>query len=228
MNRFPPQIVNTVITGDCLEVLQGFPSGSVDFVLSDPPYLIGYCPRDGRRIINDESIAWLRPAFQEIHRVLRQDAFCVTFYGWPHADLFVSAFREAGFRPVSHLCFVKDYPSYVGYTRAEHETAYLLAKGRPPKGVWRYRLSDVRPWEYTGNKLHPTQKPVSALIPLIEAFSKPGDVVLDPFCGSGSSLVAAEMTHRNFIGVEIDPCQARRARGRLNPLEKISGAKSAK
>jgi len=44
---------------------------------------------------------------------------------------------------------------------------------------------------YFGNRIHLTQKPVSALVPLIDSFSAPGDVVLDPFCGSGSTLVAA-------------------------------------
>jgi adenine-specific DNA-methyltransferase len=47
-------------------------------------------------------------------------------------------------------------------------------------------LEDVVPWEYIGNKFHPNEKPVIALTPLIEAFSKPGDIVLDPFCGSGT------------------------------------------
>jgi DNA modification methylase len=57
---------------------------------------------------------------------------------------------------------------------------------------------------YSGNRSHPTQKPVSALMPLIESFSAPGDVVLDPFCGSGSTLAAARLLGRRFIGIELD------------------------
>ncbi|MGC9225414.1 MAG: DNA-methyltransferase [Terracidiphilus sp.] len=58
---------------------------------------------------------------------------------------------------------------------------------------------------YSGNKLHPTQKPIAALLPLVETFSQTGSVVLDPFCGSGSTLVAAKQLNRKYIGIELDP-----------------------
>ena len=64
-------------------------------------------------------------------------------------------------------------------------------------------MPDVLDWRYTGNRLRPTQKPVSILKPLIEAFSKPGDTVRDPFCRSGSTLVAAHELGRQFIGTVI-------------------------
>jgi site-specific DNA-methyltransferase (adenine-specific) len=66
-------------------------------------------------------------------------------------------------------------------------------------------------WQYTGNRLHPTQKPVSALKPLIRAFTDPGDIVLDPFCGSGSTLIAARALERSYIGIELDPQHHRTA-----------------
>src|SRR5882757_9742492 len=86
------------------------------------------------------------------------------------------------------------------FLRYQHEQAYLLAKGdvTPPESA----LSDVIDFTYTGNRLHPTQKPTEALQPLIRAFCKAGGVVLDPFCGSGSTLVAAKDLDRNFIGIE--------------------------
>ena len=60
-------------------------------------------------------------------------------------------------------------------------------------------------WTYSGNKLHPTQKPISILSPLIEAFCPRGGIVLDPFAGSGSTLLAARSLGRQFLGVELDP-----------------------
>jgi predicted RNA methylase len=73
-------------------------------------------------------------------------------------------------------------------------------------------LPDVMDWTYTGNRLHPTQKPLSILRPLIEVFSKPGEIVLDPFCGSGSTLAAAQELGRRFVGIELDPTHHRTAR----------------
>jgi site-specific DNA-methyltransferase (adenine-specific) len=81
---------------------------------------------------------------------------------------------------VGHFVFAKHYASRKGYTEARHECAYLLAKGNPvtPNNA----LPDVMPWgAYTGNKLHPTQKPLEILRPLIKCYSDVGDVVLDPF-----------------------------------------------
>ncbi|HBQ7748298.1 TPA: DNA methylase, partial [Klebsiella pneumoniae] len=64
-------------------------------------------------------------------------------------------------------------------------------------------LPDVMPFPYTGNPLHPNQKPVEALQPLIESFSAPGAIVLDPFAGSASTCVAAYRAGRRYIGIEM-------------------------
>ena len=71
------------------------------------------------------------------------------------------------------------------------------------------------PWAYTGNRLHPTQKPVEALQPIIAALTRPGDIVLDPFAGSGSTLVAAQLLGRGYVGIELDAGHVRTARRRL-------------
>ena len=71
-------------------------------------------------------------------------------------------------------------------------------------------------WSYTGNKLHPTQKPVSVLLPLVETFSYMGGTVMDPFAGSGSTLLAAKTLGRNYIGIELDAKYHSIATERLN------------
>jgi site-specific DNA-methyltransferase (adenine-specific) len=73
----------------------------------------------------------------------------------------------------------------------------------------------VLEWKYSGNRLHPTQKPLCVLTPLIQCFSRSGDVVLDPFCGSGSTLLAAKLQGRRFIGIELDRHYSTIARDRL-------------
>jgi adenine-specific DNA-methyltransferase len=193
---------NDIINGDCLKVLPKLAQGSVDFILTDPPYLVGYKDRSGRSIRNDDNDAWLKPAFAEMYRVLARHSFCISFYGWPHADRFMNAFRAAGFRIVGHLVFPKRYTSTTRHLRYQHECAYLLAKGYPKEPA--YPIGDVIDFVYSGNKLHPTEKPISALLPLVETFSKPGSLVLDPFSGSGSTLHAAKSLGRSYLGVELD------------------------
>jgi DNA modification methylase len=194
---------NTILNGDCLKVLPLLPAASVNFVLTDPPYITRYKARDGRTVPNDDNDAWLKPAFAEIYRMLARDRFAVSFYGWPHADRFLQAYRAAGFRVVGHFAFPKRYTSASRFVRYQHECAYLLAKGYPKEPA--DTIGDVIDWTYSGNKLHPTQKPLSVLLPLVETFSQPGDTVLDPFTGSGSSLLAAKILGRSYIGVEMDP-----------------------
>ena len=90
----------------------------------------------------------------------------------------------------------------------------MLAKGRPPLPT--QPVSDVSSdWVYTGNKLHPTQKPVEVLEPLIRNYCPTGGLVLDPFCGSGSTLVAAQACRRRYLGIELDNGYAYTAQARI-------------
>ena len=78
---------------------------------------------------------------------------------------------------------------------------------------------------YSGNKLHPTQKPVAALAPLVRSFSLPGDLVFDPFAGSGSSCAAVLLTSRKYLGVEMDEAYFQQAASRMDRVEKTISAK---
>lgn len=192
--------LDRITHGDCIAVLAELPSACVDLVVTDPPYLVGYRERNGRPVGNDDNDAWLLPAFRAVARVMKPHSLCASFYGWPHADRFLSVWKECGLRPVSLLVWLKSYTCRAGYTHTRHETGYLLAKGRPP--LPQDPPPDVLPWSYTGNRSHPTEKPLAALLPLIRAYSRPGDIVLDPFAGSGSTGFAARSCGRRFILIE--------------------------
>lgn len=204
---------NRLIRGDCVQMMKKMPAGSVDFVLTDPPYVMNYRERGGREINNDDNAQWVFPAFQEVFRLLKNNAYCLSFYGYTGAEHFLKAWRACGFRLVGHFVWTKGYSSSGSFTKACHETAYLLGKGWPEKPL--NPPSDVQPWKYTGNKLHPTQKPVEALTTLINAYSKPGDLVLDPFGGSGSTAIAARLCKRRFLLFEIDDNYFKAAKMRL-------------
>lgn len=201
---------------DCLRILPTLPARSVDFVLTDPPYLVGYHGRwdSGHRVIvGDDDPSWLLPAFAELYRVMKDDTFCVSFYGWPHADIFVGLWKQLGFRLVSHLAFVKNVWGLGRFTRGQHETAYLLAKGQP--SIPEQPISDTIEWEREPDALHPNQKPVAALSPLIAVYAPLQGIVLDPFMGSGSTLRAAKDFGLSAIGIEIEHKYCRYAAERL-------------
>ena len=207
---------NTILHGNCIEKMREIPANSIDFILTDPPYLANYRSRDGRSIQNDANSNWLRPAMREAYRVLKQDRVAVMFYGWPKVDVFFAAWKDAGFRPVGHIVFRKSYSSQTRFLGYQHEQAYLLAKSRPP--LPSRPVADVIDMPYSGNKLHPTQKPVPALVPLIRSFSLSGEVVLDPFAGSGSTCVAAALCGRKYLGVELDPVYFEQAIRRMTRI----------
>ena len=76
------EFVNRIIPGDCIEVMRQMPDRSVDFIATDPPYLVNYEDRSGRRVANDDRDGWLAPAFAQMYRVLKYNRFAVSFYGW--------------------------------------------------------------------------------------------------------------------------------------------------
>lgn len=192
-----------IIKGDCVQIMQKFPDASVNLIVTDPPYLCNYKDRNGRKIANDTGDgAWLNPAYREMFRVLKPDSFCISFYGWTKLKLFVDAWAASGFQIAGHIAFTKRYSASKKYLRYQHENAYLLIKGYPP--IPEDPMGDVVDWIYSKNRLHPTQKPVQNLEQIVDNFSKPGDVVLDPFCGSGSTCVAAKKLGRKYWGIELD------------------------
>jgi site-specific DNA-methyltransferase (adenine-specific) len=205
---------NRIINGNCIDVMRTLPWASVDFILTDPPYLVNYRDRSGRSVANDSGDgAWVKPAFQQMYRVLRPNSLCVSFYGWNKIDLFMDAWKSASFGIVGHIVFRKPYASKARFLSYQHESAYLLAKGRPELPA--QPLPDVLDFPYSGNSFHPTQKPVQPLKTIIKAFTGPAQVILDPFCGSGSTLVAAQELGRRYIGIELDADYLVAAKNRL-------------
>ena len=225
--QFPrsPRRLDTVAQGDCVALMRQMPTASVDFILTDPPYLVNYRDRSGRSIQNDVNADWLKPAMAEAYRVLKQNRVAVMFYGWSRVDAFFEAWKDAGFQPVGHIVFRKSYSSKSRFLRYQHEQAFLLAKGRPP--LPKQPLMDVMEMPYSGNKLHPTQKPVAVLAQLIRSFTLPGELVLDSFAGSGSTCAAALLTNRKYLGIELDAEYHRVASERLERVKERIARRSS-
>jgi site-specific DNA-methyltransferase (adenine-specific) len=222
-NKSPPDnaraagYLDEIINGDCRDVLKTLPAGSVDLVLTDPPYGVSYRDRGGRTIANDTDLGPVVAAFRDIYRVLKWDRLCVSFYGWNRPEI-LQGWIAAGFTPVEHVVWRKSYASSERFMKRQHEQAYVLAKGRPP--VPDRPPADIREWKYSGNRVHPTEKHVDILTPLIESFCPPGGLVLDPFAGSGSTCVAAAITGRRYCGIELEARYCEHACERLDVAER--------
>ena len=117
------------ILGDCVRVMATIPDNVIDFILTDPPYLVGFRDRSGRTIAGDVNDDWLQPACNEMYRVLKKDALMVSFYGWNRVDRFMAAWKNAGFSVVGHLVFTKNSPRRAAYVGCRHESPHILAKG---------------------------------------------------------------------------------------------------
>lgn len=216
---------NEILHGDSIQRLKELPDSCVDLVITDPPYLVNYKDRTGRSVANDANADGVLPVFHEIHRVMKQNTLCISFCGWTALPEFTAVWAQAGFRIVGHIIWAKEYASSKGHTAYHHESAYILAKGFPKKPE--EPIKDVLPWTFSGNRFHPTEKAVDVLLPLVRSFSKPGDLILDPFSGSGSTAFAAALYGRNYLGIELEKRYCDLAKRRLAGLAKAAQKRCA-
>src|SRR2546421_11425812 len=111
------EFVNRIIPGDCVEVMRQMPAASVDFICTDPPYLVGYTSRDGRSIANDKTDESLMPAGRAMYRGLKYNSFLVSFYGWNRDDTFFAAWDSPWFLGVRPPVWEKRTYSNAGLSR---------------------------------------------------------------------------------------------------------------
>lgn len=195
----------TLYNGDCREILPQLPSASFELALTDPPYIVHYTGRWDNKsppIEGDSDPSWIHPIYTEIWRLLEDDSLCLSFYGWPHAEKFLATWKKIGFRPVSLIALIKERWGLGRFTRSQHEPAYLLAKGHPKHPA--DAISDVLAWHQDSPLVHPNQKPLSAIAKLIATYSPSAATIIDPFCGSGTTLLASRALGRRAIGIEIE------------------------
>jgi len=123
--------------------------------------------------------------------------------------------------------YLKNSPCWIFWDKdnqesffADGELAWTSFKTRTRKFKWRWfgmLQEDMKNKEF---REHPTQKPVELMKWILLNYSKENDLILDPFLGSGTTAVACQNLHRNFIGIEISPeyCEIAKSRLRQHPL----------
>ena len=194
--------------GDCLELMKDIPDGSADLVLTDPPYGIGFKSNHRKEkyneIRNDKSLEWLERYISECCRVLKNNSAIYCFCSWHNVDVFKQAI-EKKFKIKNILIWEKNNTSMgdlKGSYAPKYEMIIFAHKGRKLLNGFRY--ADIIKAKRTGNKNHPTEKPVDLLETFIKNSSGENEVVFDGFMGSGSTGVACVNTNRHFIGIELD------------------------
>ena len=213
--------------GDCLELMKTIPDGSVDLILTDPPYGTTACKWD--------SVIPFEPMWAELRRVIKPNGAIVLFGSQP----FTTALNSSNIENYRYE-WVWIKPNTTGFQLAKkrpmkkHELISVFYCKQPtynPQGLKPYgkinkrgsigeNWSDVKSnkyiqeftnyptqlleFGYDKEKFHPTQKPVALLEYLIKTYTQENEAVLDFTMGSGSTGVAAKNTNRKFIGIELD------------------------
>lgn len=211
-----------LIHGDCFEILPTMEDGEVDCVISDPPYSTqthegartGSWTKRGavpEKLLTFDSITpeqFVEFARQAV-RVAKR--WVITFCDWKYAHLL----EEVGL--VRLGCWTKPAPApqFTGDRPAQGWEAIAILH-RPGKKKWNGG-GKAAVWNYNrvNATWHTAQKPLDLMQTLVKLFSDRGETILDPFCGSGSTLVAAMQTGRKGIGIEKDEKMYLKAQERI-------------
>lgn len=201
-----------LILGDCLEVMRGMEAGSVDCVLTDPPFGINLKSnyletRKASQEKDQRRHAWLSRSHKPI--IGDDKPFNpLPFLAYPIVMMW-GANAYAGALPSSYSWLVWDKKDGRGANNGFSDCELCWCKGVPFESVRIFRhlwTGYQRDSEVGQGSLHPTQKPIALMKWCLERAKIPvGATVLDPFMGSGATGVACVQTGRNFIGCEIDP-----------------------
>ena len=227
-------MLNEVIEGDCVEKLKDLPDNSVDLVITSPPYdnIEGSGYSKGKKDVLFLKLYsdFFDGVLNEIYRVLKPtgqlylnlksgtiNKTLVT----PHWIEFLESFKQFKLKSYIIWKYSGSFDSTKVRFHLDYEIIYHLSK--TDDITINYESDEKDPltsvWyipHFITNRLHPVQMPEALAEKIIKRGSKEGDLVLDVFAGSGTSLVVAKKLNRNFIGIEINPEHINTIKKRLN------------
>jgi DNA modification methylase len=227
-------MLNEVIEGDCVEKLKDLPDNSVDLVVTSPPYdnIEGSGYSKGKKDVLFLKLYsdFFDGVLNEIYRVLKPtgqlylnlksgtiNKTLVT----PHWIEFLESFKQFKLKSYIIWKYSGSFDSTKVRFHLDYEIIYHLSK--TDDITINYESDEKDPltsvWyipHFITNRLHPVQMPEALAEKIIKRGSKEGDLVLDVFAGSGTSLVVAKKLNRNFIGIEINPEHINTIKKRLN------------
>lgn len=199
--------------GSCVDVLKTLESNSVDCVVMDPPYAISY--KDSRESFNPEFednpeiiLPMLKECFKELNRVCKSNAHIYCFFGMSEYTNFYNLLNDEFGEKVEKIPIIWKKNNH---TMCDFNKRYALLYepiffiSNKERNLTNKISRNIIEFDIPMNKLHKTQKPLDLCEYLISNSTVEGEVVLDPFMGSGTSCLAAKKLKRRYIGIEIDP-----------------------
>lgn len=233
------EFVNRMIHGDCLEAIKEMPNECVDMVIADFPYNISNYGRSITKVGSDfktadfgewdkfkveEHIEWVLNVMKEINRVLKKDRCAFVFLDNHYIGHYVYLIeRKIGLQQKCPIILYKKNPVpqlFKRNFRSSFETCALFVKNKDKKcTVFNFLSQQIMKnvQEYNLAKLtkHPTEKNLKVIKRFIQICSNKGEIVLDPFIGSGTTAVACKELGRRWIGIEISSEYCEMAEKRL-------------
>lgn len=211
--------VNRIYNGDALDEMGKIDSGSVDLVVTDPPYALGCSSNAIKPTAADYSV--IKPFFQklqeEIARVLKPEGCAYIFTDW-RTYPFLYQVMPTELAVKNLLVWDKKHIGTGSFYRYRHEFIMFCVKDKYKRifspcesDIFSFSKTDV----FKDGKRHPTQKAVALLEKFVSEGSAEGGLVLDPFMGSGSTAIACLNLKRNFLGFELDEKYHRAAEARI-------------
>lgn len=204
--------LRSIIHGDSLIEMTRMESESIDAIITDPPYGIGFQYKEKEKTDNaDDYWKWFNPFYEQMMRVLKKGGFYCIFQAYKYfpyywkwygkdIDVFISAKNFSTlFKTPINLGYD---PAIIGFKFGSNPK---LPENRKSRNFILCNTANNKQGvkiKSVGNN-HPSPKPIDGIRYLVENFTCKGDLILDPFAGSGQTLVACKDLGRNYIGIEI-------------------------
>ena len=195
-----------LLQGDCLEEMKSIPDGSVDMILTDIPYGEVNQKSSGLRKLDrgraDECNFDINSMVDTFVRIGRGSFY--VFCGTEQVSVITTAFKRH--KLTTRVCvWEKSNPSPMNGSRLWLSGMEFCVFARKPKATFNEHCQKAL-WKFPvgRSKTHPTEKPLALMSRLVTASSNDGDIILDPFMGSGTTGVACKNLNRDFIGIELD------------------------
>ena len=203
--------MNQIVQGDCLEVLKGFPDNSIDLVLTDPPFKVSQMYGGGVDADNLINVSSILQVFPQISRILKPSRFFVSFYDNRILPFLFHTVRGTDLVYRKSIYLYRRWGNanrWLGWMQCTDPICFFV-KGHSESFTPNKMKGKVHHDTYVKsrpesiNTGHPAQKPLDILRDIITWCSEKGEIVLDPYAGSGVTCIASKQLDRHFIGIDI-------------------------